>query len=97
MVFIGVHKTISAKFVNASLLEKIVVLMNATYWGRGCRVMLFKDALSGKNLLKYYIKTKKINCIPKEFSSYKIRRLRYKQSSVMVDEVCFNPDYVFEP
>ena len=37
--------------------SSVVVLMDSTYWGRGFGVMLFKDALSGKNLLKYYIKT----------------------------------------
>jgi len=35
---------------------QVVVLMDTTYWGRGFGVMLFKDALSGKNLLKYYVK-----------------------------------------
>lgn len=36
---------------------KVVVLMDSTYWGRGFGVMLFKDAITGDNLLKYYIKT----------------------------------------
>jgi hypothetical protein len=31
--------------------------MDTTYWGRGFGVMLFKDALSKENLLKYYVKT----------------------------------------
>jgi hypothetical protein len=30
--------------------------MDTTYWGRNFGVMLFKDALSGENLLKYYVK-----------------------------------------
>lgn len=29
--------------------------MDTTYWGRGFGVMLFKDAISGENLLKYYV------------------------------------------
>jgi hypothetical protein len=33
----------------------VVVLMDTTYFGRGFGVMLFKDALSGTNLLKYYL------------------------------------------
>lgn len=31
--------------------------MDATYWGRGFGVMLFKDSLTKENLLKYYVKT----------------------------------------
>jgi len=31
--------------------------MDTTYWGRGFGVMLFKDAITGENLLKYYVKT----------------------------------------
>lgn len=30
--------------------------MDTTYWGRNFIVMLFKDALSKENLLKYYVK-----------------------------------------
>lgn len=36
--------------------RKIVILMDTTYWGRGFGVMLFKDALTKENLLKYYVK-----------------------------------------
>ena len=31
--------------------------MDTTYWGRNFGVMLFKDAISKENLLKYYVKT----------------------------------------
>ena len=31
--------------------------MDTTYWGRGFGVMLFKDAHSKENLLKYYVKS----------------------------------------
>ena len=34
----------------------VVVLMDTTYFGRGFGVMLFKDAISGKNLYKIYVK-----------------------------------------
>lgn len=33
----------------------IILLMDTTYWGRGVGIMLFKDALSGDNLLKYRV------------------------------------------
>ncbi|MCP4473478.1 MAG: hypothetical protein GY821_02690 [Gammaproteobacteria bacterium] len=31
--------------------------MDTTYWGRGFGVMLFKDAITKTNLLKYYVKS----------------------------------------
>lgn len=37
--------------------REVVVFMDTTYWGRGFGVMLFKDALTKENLLKYYVKT----------------------------------------
>ena len=37
--------------------RKVVVLMDTTYWGRNFGVMLFKDAHTKENLLKYYVKT----------------------------------------
>jgi hypothetical protein len=39
------------------LVQSVVVLMDTTYWGRCFGVMLFKDAYSGKNLHKIYVKT----------------------------------------
>ena len=36
--------------------REVIVLMDTTYWGRGFGVMLFKDAISKENLLKYYVK-----------------------------------------
>ena len=41
----------------ASKPRSVVVLMDTTYWGRGFGVMLFKDAITKENLLKYYVKT----------------------------------------
>jgi hypothetical protein len=38
------------------VVRKVIVLMDTTYWGRNFGVMLFKDALSKENLLKYYVK-----------------------------------------
>ncbi len=37
--------------------SSIVLLMDTTYFGRVFGVMLFKDAYTGKNLLKYYVKS----------------------------------------
>jgi hypothetical protein len=36
--------------------REVVVLMDTTYWGRDFGVMLFKDAYTKENLLKYYVK-----------------------------------------
>ena len=37
--------------------REVIVLMDTTYWGRNFGMMLFKDATSKENLLKYYVKT----------------------------------------
>ncbi len=37
--------------------RNVIVLMDTTYWRRGFGVMLFKDAITKENLLKYYVKT----------------------------------------
>lgn len=37
--------------------KKVVVSMDTTYFGRNLGVMLFKDAYTKENLLKYYVKT----------------------------------------
>lgn len=36
--------------------RSVIVLMDTTYWGRNLGVMLFKDSITGENLLKYYVK-----------------------------------------
>ncbi|OOH84388.1 hypothetical protein BMT54_12275, partial [Pasteurellaceae bacterium 15-036681] len=38
------------------LVKPIILLLDTTYWKRSFGVMLFKDAISGNNLLKYYVK-----------------------------------------
>ena len=35
----------------------VIILMDTTYWERGFGVMLFKDAITGENLLKYYVQS----------------------------------------
>ena len=42
--------------VPTPLPRSVIVLMDTTYWGRNFGVMLFKDAKSGRNLLKKYVK-----------------------------------------
>ncbi|WP_394366458.1 IS256 family transposase, variant Zn-binding type, partial [Capnocytophaga canimorsus] len=36
--------------------RKVIVLMDTTYWRRTFGVMLFKDAITKENLLKYFVK-----------------------------------------
>lgn len=56
-------RTIQRKLDQASvsILEKqprrVVILMDTTYWGRGFGLMLFRDAYSKENLLRYYVKS----------------------------------------
>jgi len=42
--------------ITPTSVRKVVVLMDTTYWGRNFGTMLFKDAWSKENLLKYYVK-----------------------------------------
>lgn len=37
--------------------RQVIVLMDTTYWGRHFGVMLFKDAITKENLLKYYVES----------------------------------------
>jgi len=39
-----------------SCVKNVILLMDTTYWGRSFGVMLFKDAITKENLLKYYVK-----------------------------------------
>lgn len=56
------QKTIQRKLdehkisLNKKEVRKVVVLMDTTYFGRKFGVMLFKDAYTKENLLKYYVK-----------------------------------------
>lgn len=42
--------------IRAKVPGRVIVLMDTTYWGRNFGVMLFKDAITKENLLKYYVK-----------------------------------------
>ena len=46
------HKVI----IGSPISRNVIVLMDTTYWGRDFGVMLFKDAISKENLLKYYVR-----------------------------------------
>jgi hypothetical protein len=54
-----IQRTIDKVAVQATEKQprKVIILMDTTYWGRGFGVMLFKDALTKENILKYYVKT----------------------------------------
>ena len=55
-------KTIQRKLDGYKILDlkkevrPVIVLMDTTYWGREFGVMLFKDAITKENLLKFYVK-----------------------------------------
>ena len=38
------------------LRRMVIVLMDTTYWSRNFGVMLFKNAITKENLLKYYVR-----------------------------------------
>ena len=40
--------------------RRVAVVMDTTYWGRDFGVMLFKDVLTGEDLLWYFVKTKTV-------------------------------------
>jgi hypothetical protein len=50
---IDLHKI----FIPEKKPRKVVVLMDTAYWGRSFGAMLFKDAYTKENLLKYYVKS----------------------------------------
>ena len=53
------RRTIQRKIdsYQVSIPRKVVILMDTSYWGNSFGVMLFKDALTKENLLKYYVKS----------------------------------------
>lgn len=54
-----IQRRIDQHKINTPHLKKrpVIVLMDTTYWSRNFGVMLFKDAITNENLLKYYVKT----------------------------------------
>jgi len=53
-----IQRKIDLHKVSISVKEarEVVILMDTTYWGRNFGVMLFKDAITKENLLKYYVR-----------------------------------------
>ena len=49
--------------------RRVVVVMDTTYWGRDFGVMLFKDALTGEDLLWYFVKTETVAMYVKGIST----------------------------
>ena len=40
--------------------RRVTVLMDTTYWGRNLGLMLFKDAITNRNLLRYYVRSETV-------------------------------------
>ena len=40
--------------------RRVIVLMDTTYWGRNLGLMLFKDAITNRNLLRYYVRSETV-------------------------------------
>ena len=40
--------------------RRVIVLMDTTYWGRNLCLMLFKDAITNRNLLRYYVRSETV-------------------------------------
>jgi hypothetical protein len=55
------------------LARDIIVLMDTTYWGSKFGVMLFKDSITGENLLKYYVKPESNKLYRKGISELKFQ------------------------
>lgn len=70
-------KTIQRKIDSAKLKpsiktpRKVIVLMDTSYWGTKLGVMLFKDSITGENLLKYYVKYEKNDLYKKGIAELK--------------------------
>lgn len=54
-----VRRKLDRVTVEASVPEPrdVVLLMDTTYWKRGCGVMLFKDGITNENLLWYHVRS----------------------------------------
>ena len=40
--------------------RRVIVLMDTTYWGRNLGLMLFKDAITNRDLLRYYVRSETV-------------------------------------
>ena len=61
--------------INPPEVRKVIVLMYTTYWGIRFGVILFKDAITKENLLKYYVKHDSNSLYIQGFNQLKIKVL----------------------
>ena len=89
-------KTIKRKLDNYSVkiqaktARKVIVLMDTTYWGRTFGVMLFKDAITKENLLKYYVKNETNALYIQGIEELKDKGLKLLLLFVMVEKAYCN-------
>ena len=57
--------------------------MDTTYWGRAFGVMLFKDEITGENLLKYYVKNETNSLYKQGIEELKSKGFKIRQLFVM--------------
>jgi len=62
--------------------------MDTTYWGKTFGVMLFKDAYTKENLLKYYVKSETNTLYLQGVNELKKKVLRFLPLFVMDAEGC---------
>lgn len=63
--------------------RRVVVVMDTTYWGRDFGVMLFKDALTGEDLLWYFVKTETVAMYVKGINA--LLDMGYEVSGIVCD------------
>ena len=82
-------KTIQRKLDGYKILDlkkevrQVIVLMDTTYLGREFGVMLFKDALTKENLLKFYVKMETNQLYIKGIEE--LRKKGYKIQAIVCD------------
>ena len=63
--------------------RRVVIVMDTTYWGRDFGVMLFKDALTGEDLLWYFVKTETVAMYVKGIST--LLSMGYEIAGIVCD------------
>ena len=69
--------------ISPKSIRKIIVLMDTTYWGRNFGVMLFKDALTGENLYKHYVKYETVNLYRQGI--FHLQKIGYEIEAIVCD------------
>ena len=67
----------------AKQIREIVIVMDTTYWGREFGVMLFKDAWTGENIYKQYVKYETVNLYRQGIKN--IEELGFKIRAIVCD------------